>query len=87
MDVTTKQSDETLEEENSRDIPSSHIRKCGININYGFQHENLAHLRIHEASCTPEKTANAIYKQHLDKVMRSVILIRFPSIPKGSTIE
>lgn len=65
INVTTKLSDETLDEGNPCDAPSSYMHGCGVNVDSDFEHENLVHLRIHEVSCTPEKVANAIFEQKI----------------------
>lgn len=63
INITTKLGDQTLDEGNSRDPSSSFMYKCGVDIDCSFEHQNIAHLRIHEAGCTPEKVATVHYKQ------------------------
>jgi hypothetical protein len=63
VNITTKLSNDTLDEGNSRDAPSSFMYNCGVEIDCTFQHKNLAHLRIHEANCTSESVAAAVHKQ------------------------
>jgi hypothetical protein len=63
INITTKLSDETLDEGNSRDAPTSYMHRCAVTTECEYENENLAHMRIHEAGCTPAKEADAIYKR------------------------
>jgi hypothetical protein len=36
---------------------------CAVITGCEYENENLAHMRIHEAGCTPAKEADAIYKR------------------------
>jgi hypothetical protein len=65
VNITTELSNDTLDEGNSRDPHSSLVYKCGVEIDCTFQHKDLTHLRIHEASCTSKNIAAAVYEENI----------------------